>query len=430
MQTKALAAAAAFATLQPAAAAAAFDDSGEDPRCKAKMAIIAAPLKSAPIPPPVMDIAADAASDIQLAAATGALAAGRRTGLSTIPEEPVEAALTASTGTVAEQVDHAEEEVQRRRSPAKSVAAEAAPESGVQGSPHTAGKANAASQEMACLSDSVAALQECQSSAAADSPPADGGLEALGPQSGRGSAKELLPLPVLTGSSSLKGSGTCKQTPQEVLAAAMQVARTQPSPQDRQASSTENSTQHAKQPLVQHSYSRGTHSTIEEGMQKIHHMAGMPKESSEHVRPATLVRSKFSASGARTPSGLRMLISSPAAVVSQSVSIPLPMSHARAETSPGEDIMSRASTIGAAALISSPNLQPKSAETSMQASYPGQPLNRRHVADSVPAVHALPRPEASLRLALRAIHLLLDLDTVKLVDYMPGKASIDVCRVP
>ncbi len=61
---------------------------------------------------------------------------------------------------------------------------------------------------------------------------------------------------------------------------------------------------------------------------------------------------------------------------------------------------------------------------------PGQPLNRRHVADSVPAVHALPRPEASLQLALRAIHLLLDLDTVKLVDYMPGKASIDVCRVP
>jgi len=424
MQTKALAAAAAFATLQPAAAAAVFDDSGEDPRCKAKMAIIAAPLKSAPIPSPVMDIAADAASDIQLAAETGALAATRRTGLSTIPEEPVEAALTASTGTVAEQVDHAKGEVQRTRSPRKSAAAEAAPESGVQGSPHTAGKANAASREVATLSDAVTALQECQSSAAAGSPLADGGLKALGSQSGRDSAKELLPLPVLTGSSSLTGSGTSRHMPQEVLAAAMQAARTQPSPQDRQACSTENSSQQARQLLAQHSYSRGTHSTIEEGM------PAMSKESSEYARPATPVHSKSSATSARTPSGLQMLISSPAAVVSKSVSIPLPMSHARAETSPGEEIMSRASTVGAAALISSQHLQPKSAETSMPASMPSQPLKRRHVADSVPAVHALHRTEPSLWVALRAIHLLLDLDTVKLVDYMPGKASIDVCRVP
>ncbi len=242
-----------------------------------------------------MDIAADTASDIQLAAETGGLAAARRTGLSTIPEEPAEAPLTASTGAVAEQAP-AEEEVQRRRSPEKSAAAKAAPESGVQGSPHTAGKAKAASQGVASLSDSEAALQERQSSAAADSPPADGGLEALGPQPGRGSAKELLPLPVLTGSSSLTGiwhqqadapgsAGRCHASchahsphrKTDRLPALRTALSMQSSP------SCSNHTQEAHTAPLRKACSRS-----------ITRLA-CRRRAPEHVRPATLVRSKLSA---------------------------------------------------------------------------------------------------------------------------------------
>ena len=97
MQAKAIAAAAAFATLQPAAAAAATQEDEKNDKHRGGSLGFPDTLEPAATPAAILPSLAETPLDNQPGEDTNVVTVGLSIGLSTIPEEPEEASLAAST---------------------------------------------------------------------------------------------------------------------------------------------------------------------------------------------------------------------------------------------------------------------------------------------------------------------------------------------
>ena len=432
VQAKAIAAAAAFATLQPAAAAAATQEDEKNDKHRGGSLGFPDTLEPAATPAAILPSLAETPLDNQPGEDTNVVTVGLSIGLSTIPEEPEEASLAASTALAPQAAHHVDAQLQNSHSCQALPVADAELDRAEAGSQATG--ATAFISQTLEIPVSVAAVEACRpgttvpsltgdlaagsqvsagKSSSLQLPAADAlagcSPEALMQHAERVVARQLAPLPVLT---SLETCSPGKTAPHALLSAAMHAAHAVPSVQSGLSPRTP-SIEHAKTGSVPTPQLRSSCRNAQPGM--VGNLQGQ-------IRPAAAIHSLSCTS----------TIPSTSSPVSRAVpAVPRPvnhigfMSHPIPETAAGDAMLSRPSAAAAATRRSDDRILARSTGAGrrhgVQTAPPSQALDRRHVAAPSPAVHALRPTGNHLRPVLAALNLLLDADSIKVSGCVPGR---------
>ena len=450
LQAKALAAAAAFVTLQPAAAAAATQEDQKDERCRAGSIGLPNPVKPAAAPAAVQPAAiqpftAETSLDIQEAADKDAIMTALRPGLSTIPEELEEASQAASEASTPPAAHSAAAEGHGSQGCEALPAADAASDR-AEASPKALG-VTASGSQTGQLSKSAAAAGACHPSTAvqgevaparqmsagqpaasallqrqAATLPAGCGPEGLAQHAERVTAKQLMPLPVLT---PLETGHASRRDPQVLLSAAVHAAHAAPALQDGPPT-TACDNKHAEtaeaRPHLMNSAGKAERGAA--GRPRVHSIqaVALPSLSCTQAVPSHPGQVSTAVPVVAFP------VSSMAVpAVALPVSSIQHLSQPRPGRSAGEAIVNRPSTVAlAVAPWASQPVVPAAVGggRAMQTAVLSQQPKPRRAAASAPADVADRSASAAVRPVLTALKHLLDAGSVKVSGYLPGRPAV------
>ena len=431
LQAKALAAAAAFVTLQPAAAAAALQDDEENQKHRAAFPAL---IKPAALPAAIMPFIAEAPLADQQAADTEIVSIDLSAGLSTIQEEPEEASVPVRQAAPTQAGPSAVAEAQASLTSETLPAADTEPDRGEVTGSEATGTTASTSQATKLPESAAAAAKRHRSTDVAShetehesasqmsagpvslkqrpaAEPAACSSEEIMQYAGGAAAKQLVPLPVLT---ALDAPAVSRRDPRAVLSAAMHAAHAVSMVQNGSPATASSS-----KPAATAVSSPG--------------LISLPTRAERAPAEETLLESK-SAAPLHSRCHTRAVLS-PSSQISRAVpAISCPVqqtpfaSFSRPKTFAGDSMVSRPITAAAAvaARSSSYEVQAKASaaaatgQRAVQTALPSQALKRKHTAVSAPAVHARrPTPNA-LRPVMAALELLLDADSIEVSGHISG----------
>ena len=443
LQAKALAAAAAFVTLQPAAAAAAALDDEEAHKHKIASLSVPASLKPA-MPAAVLPFIAEAPLDKEQAADTDVVSAKLRGGLSTIQEEPEEASASASEAAPSQVAPSAAAKAQGSQICQTSPAADAEADREEATGSEATGTAASTSQATK-LPASVAAGGErhCSSavvsheaglasaanlSAGANSlqqhpaaEPAGCSSEELLQHAERAAAKQLMPLPVLT---ALDTAHVSRRDPQAVLSAAMHASHAVPLGQDRLPTTAFGNKQAetaVSTPVLMSIPTKAERSAKKEPQRQSR--SAVPLHSSSHIIKLQSPPSQISRAVPAVSCPVKQIFFMPPSrpevfasnlLTSRPITAAAAAAAAIATRSPGHEVQAKTAAAGG--------------QRAMQTALPKQALKSKHIAASAPAAHAQ-RPTANaLRPVMAALGLLLDADSINISGHIRGRQMVRLPR--